>query len=195
MNTPAIIILAAGASSRLGKAKQLLIYKNKTLLRRTIDESEKINTQVIVVIGSSEAEIKKELTGAKMEVVYNNNWEKGMSSSIIAGLRKALENYPELESCIICVCDQPYISAQLFQHLIDKKNGTDKKIIASLYAGTLGTPVLFDKFYFNDLLQLQGDEGAKKIVKNAIGDVEAVEFENGEVDIDLQSDYEKLVKV
>ncbi len=190
---PTIIILAAGASSRLGKAKQLLVYKNKTLLRHTIDEAEKAKAQIIVVLGANEMDIKKELADAKIDVVYNNNWQQGMATSINAGLKKALENNPELANCIICVCDQPYVSADLFKQLMDKKEETGKKIIASAYAGTLGTPVLFDKTYFEDLLQLQGDEGAKKIVKNSSEDIASVDFEMGRIDIDLSTDYDKLI--
>lgn len=98
-----------------------------------------------------------------------------------------------MENCILCVCDQPYISAILLQQLLDKKKTSGKKIIACSYAETLGTPVLFNKKYFSALMNLQGDEGAKKLLSVYSDDVAPISFEKGEFDIDTKKDYEKLL--
>ncbi len=73
------------------------------------------------------------------------------------------------------------------------KDQSGKRIVASSYAGTLGTPVLFDKEYFNQLKSLDGNQGAKNIVKMNMSDVCPVEFEKGSIDIDTKEDYEKLI--
>ncbi len=194
MNEPVIIILAAGESSRMKEPKQLLPFKGKTLLTHTIDEAVKSGFQVIVVLGANEPIITEHLQSSFISIVFNKNWREGISASIKAGLNTALEKNNEIENCILCVCDQPYISANLFSSLYDKKNTSDKKIIASLYAATLGTPVLFDKKYFDALLNLQGNEGAKKLLSLYNDDIASISFEKGELDIDTKSDYEKFIE-
>lgn len=128
------------------------------------------------------------------ETVINDEWESGMSSSIKAGLNKALANFNKIKNCIIAVCDQPFISSLLFQELIDEKRRTGKNIIACSYAGTLGTPCLFDMKYFRELLQLQGDRGAKNLLQKYPHDVASIDFENGKFDVDTKRDYEELLK-
>jgi molybdenum cofactor cytidylyltransferase len=190
----AIIILAAGSSSRLGRPKQLLAYKNTTLLQNTIKEASSVeNTFVIVVTGSNHDLIKTDLDSSKIKVTYNSNWESGMSSSINKGLSELLLLYPDCESCIFAVCDQPYVISKIFEDLIAEYQKTNKGIIASSYAGTLGTPVLFNKKYFGNLLQLEGQEGAKKIINRFLDDAVSIPFEKGNIDIDTPEDYDKLI--
>jgi molybdenum cofactor cytidylyltransferase len=193
MNKTAIIILAAGSSSRMKEPKQLLAFKNKTLLTHTVDEAQKSGMPVIIVLGANEEKIKEQLKNISAQIVFNEKWEEGISSSIKAGIKKALENNIDSENCILCVCDQPYISAFVFQQLMDKKDTSGKDIIASSYSETLGTPVLFDKKYFSVLMNLQGDEGAKKLLSVYNDVVAFISFEKGGCDIDTKTDYEKLL--
>ena len=194
MHKTVIIILAAGESSRMKEPKQLLPFKEKTFLTHTIDEATKSGMQTILVLGANELSIKKQLRNVSAAIVYNQNWQEGISSSIKAGLNSALEKNNQIESCIFCVCDQPYISADIFLQLTDKKHTSGKKIIACPYAETIGTPVLFDKKYFNALMNLQSDEGAKKLLSLYKDDVDFIPFEKGEFDIDTEADYNKLIK-
>lgn len=193
MNKTVIIILAAGNSSRMKEPKQLLAFGNKTLLSHTVSEAQKSGIPVIIVLGANEEKIKEQLKNISAQIVFNEKWEEGISSSIKAGIKKALENNIDSENCILCVCDQPYISATVFQQLTDKKNTSGKKIIASSYSDTLGTPVLFDKKYFSALMNLQGDEGAKKLLSVYKDDVAFISFEKGGCDIDTKNDYEELL--
>ncbi|KQB40072.1 NTP transferase domain-containing protein [Flavobacterium aquidurense] len=189
----AIIILAAGSSSRLGHPKQLLAYKNTTLLKNTIKEASSVdNTFVIVVTGSNRELIEKELHFFDIKITYNPEWESGMSSSINKGLTELLLLYPDCETCIFAVCDQPYVTHIIFENLIAEYQKTNKGIVASSYAETLGTPILFDKKYFSNLLQLEGQEGAKKIINKFPDDVASIPFEKGNIDIDTPEDYSKL---
>lgn len=188
-----IVILAAGSSWRLGRPKQLLQYKESTLLKNTISEALKVpNSFVIVVTGSSNEIVEEELGLFQITKSYNKDWETGISSSIIKGLDQLLELNPDCEQCIFAVCDQPFVNNLIFENLIQEHFKTEKGIIASAYSGTLGTPVLFHKKYFAALQELKGREGAKKIIAKYLEDTASVSFEKGNVDIDTEEDYKGL---
>ncbi|TBO42900.1 nucleotidyltransferase family protein [Pedobacter kyonggii] len=189
-----IIILAAGSSSRLGRPKQLLDYKGKTLLQTVINEALETHCKpIIVVLGANAKEIARQHQHDQVNFVINESWGNGMASSIVAGLSTMIKNNSEIESIIIAVADQAFIKMSNFNNLIEKQKETGKNIIASTYAETIGTPVLFKKDYFEALLSLTGAEGAKKILKQYPLDVEAVVFEHGEIDIDTETDYNNLI--
>jgi molybdenum cofactor cytidylyltransferase len=194
MNENVIIILAAGASSRMERPKQLLPYHQESLLSHTIGEAQKSLMAVMVVLGANAQEIETQTRNLECKIVVNEDWKSGISSSIKAGLKKALAHFKGMQHCILAVCDQPYISSVLFRQLVDQKKKSGKKIVACSYAGTSGTPCLFDKKYFEELLQLEGDHGAKSILQKYRNDVALVEFEKGELDVDTNKDYEEFLK-
>jgi len=194
MNENVIIILAAGPSSRMQQPKQLLAYGNQSLLMHTIAEAQKSLMPVVVVLGAYSEEIMADISDLEIDVVVNKNWKSGMASSIKAGIEKAKAIYENMQNSILAVCDQPYISSLLFQELVDEKKRTAKNIVACSYANTFGTPCLFDKKYFDELLQLKGDHGAKHLLQKCSQDVASIHFEKGQVDVDTKSDYEELLK-
>ncbi|KGO85526.1 molybdopterin-guanine dinucleotide biosynthesis protein MobA [Flavobacterium rivuli WB 3.3-2 = DSM 21788] len=194
MEQTGIIILAAGNSSRLGRPKQLLEYKGYTLLRNTIIQAKLLpDSVVIVVTGAYKKNIDEELAYTAVKVVYNPEWETGMASSLAIGLQQLRLLNPQVKACIFTVCDQPFLTAQVFKDLIDSYNKTGKGIIASAYANALGTPVLFSNNYFKELENLKGHEGAKKIIYQYENDVASVVFEKGATDIDTIEDYNNLI--
>lgn len=189
-----IIILAAGSSSRLGRPKQLLEYNKSTLLRNTVSEAVKVpDSFVIVVTGANKDIIEKELNSAQITACFNPEWESGMASSIVKGLNEALNLNPDCGQCIFAVCDQPFVTHFIFENLINEYHKTGKGIIASSYSETLGTPVLFRQKYFDELLDLKGQEGAKKLIKKYAEDTASIPFEKGNIDIDTEEDYDKLI--
>ncbi len=189
----AIIILAAGGSSRLGKPKQVLQFQNSTLLTNVVKAAAAIdNNDIIVVTGAYAEEVEKSITVSNVHIVMNNEWQSGLASSIRTGINQLQKINSEVDTCIIAVSDQPFVSGDTFSGLIEAKEATNKGICASSYKGTAGTPALFDKKYFNTLLSLDGDEGAKKIITGHPDDVTLVPFEKGSIDIDTEQDYEKL---
>nr|WP_294781017.1 nucleotidyltransferase family protein [uncultured Flavobacterium sp.] len=193
-NKTGIIILSAGNSSRLGRPKQLLEYKDSTLLKNTISEALKVeNSFVIVVTGANHNLIEKELDLPEIIFSFNPDWESGMASSIAKGIQELLFLNPNGEQCILAVCDQPFVTTSIFENLINESQKTKKGIAASAYSETLGTPVLFHQKYFNELLELKGQEGAKKILKKYTEDVVSVIFERGNMDIDTEDDYSRLI--
>ncbi len=193
MNETGIIILAAGSSSRLGKPKQLLFYQNKSLIEHITVEAVKADLYPIVIVTGANAEqVSLALNKKDEEIVYNEHWQQGMASSIVAGISKMLLLDDNVEAALIAVCDQPFVTAELLQALINKKAETGKGIVACTYADTAGTPVLFDRKYFIDLQQLKGEEGAKKLLKLYEADLVTVSFPQGSIDIDTEADYKAL---
>lgn len=188
-----IIILAAGNSSRLGTPKQLLRFEGKCLLRRIVDAaSVHPDHRVLVVLGAAHEIIQNELVGAKVEVVINADWEDGMSGSIRIGLKSLLQSNPDLKQCIVTVCDQPFINAGVFHELGVLAKRTGKGIITTGFAGTWGVPVLFSQRYFDELLALDGQQGAKKVVKKHTEDMAMFPFEPARFDVDTKADYYRL---
>lgn len=189
-----ILIVAAGNSSRLGEPKQLLKFKGKTLLRNVVEEAIKVSQSVVVVMGSGHSQISKEIENLEVKIVENINWNEGMGSSIKIGITQLLNEFPEVQNIIISVCDQPFIEASVFSDLIQMQKDSQKGIVASKYSDTLGTPVLFTKKYFEELSKLSGQEGAKKMIQKFKNNIAEINFEKGAIDIDTQTDYQKLMQ-
>jgi len=143
---------------------------------------------IIVVEGSTKLQVSEDI-----HLVKNNNWDQGMGSSISTGISALLKIQPKTELLILTVCDQPFISAHLFKELIDKHMEKSTGIVASAYTETMGTPVLFSKKYYDDLLNLKGQEGAKRLIQNYQDDVSLVQFPQGNIDIDTLTDYTNLI--
>lgn len=188
----AIVILAAGSSSRLGSPKQNLLYKGQTLLQRAIAHADIVSTKVVVVLGANADVIEPTIAEVAALILHNPDWAEGMASSIRLAVNHLTENLPETTAAIFMVCDQPFADATLLQDLIDIKARSEKRIVASAYKNTVGVPVLFNVAYFPQLLLLQGHDGAKVILKQHADDIEAVEFPLGVVDVDTVEDYEGL---
>ena len=195
LNSYGIILLAAGQSARLGKPKQLLNYKGKTLLAHSLQIAIETQLQPIVtVLGANLDILKESIELINTTIVINQEWSEGMASSIRCGMEELLKIAPSIAGVIIMVCDQPYVTAKLLTDLVEKHEDSSKPIIASRYNNNIGTPALFDKTIFALLLSLKGDSGAKKIMKSNPDWVETVNFPFGEIDIDTSLDYELLMK-
>ena len=181
-------------SKRLGQPKQLLQYKGTGLLQHTIDAAEaSLVDNIIVVLGSGHEKIQSELRTHKAFVRYNPKWAEGMASSIREGITASIERYPETDGILFMVCDQPFVSGVLLNRLVQTQNETGNPIVASQYGEVVGTPALFHSSLFPELMSLQGDKGARKILANHPDELSIVNFENGIIDIDTKADYENLL--
>ena len=187
-----IIILAAGSSTRMGKAKQNLVFKGQTLLQTVIKTALAAQIEVVtVVLGANGQAIAPTIDTTNVHVFLNPQWESGMGSSISYGLKELLKIRPELSSVIFLLTDQPLVSSVFIRQLIEI--AAPEKIIASAYNATIGPPVLFDKAFFDDLLKMQGNEGAKKVLQKYAQAVVEVPFPDGAFDIDTPEDYNRLI--
>ncbi len=192
-NNTGVIILAAGASSRLGSPKQLLAYSGATLLQHSIEAAQSsYASSVLVVLGANAEIIKSAINHTPANVVVNPDWKEGMASSIRCGLQTLVELHPETEAIIFMVADQPFVTAALLNNLMELNRNDQRSIVASKYGSTFGTPVLFTRKFFPELMELTGDVGAKSLVRKYMNEAAFVSFPKGEIDIDTVEDYQKL---
>jgi molybdenum cofactor cytidylyltransferase len=190
----AIIIMAAGKSSRLGSPKQLLPYQGSTLLRHSVEAALDADCgPVMVVTGAVGEEIKKAIKDLPVELVDNPGWEEGMASSIRVGLQHMLKAHPDTDGIIFMVCDQPFVSKSVLLCLIETHKKEGKAITAAGYGGKAGTPALFHCSFFERLMELKGDKGARMLIASCPADVSIVPFEEGAIDIDTKEAYAQLI--
>lgn len=195
MNSCGIVILAGGASTRLGRPKQLLQYRGKTLLNHAVNEAINAKADAVVVILGKNADLfEGEIDNQEVSVVINKNWKEGMASSVRLGLDSLLKSKPYIDAVILMVCDQPHISSSVLNELITKQQKTTKQIVTCNYGESIGPPALFHKKYFRDLAKLNGDVGARNIIEQNMHDVAMILFPEGNIDIDTEDDYEALKK-
>jgi len=188
-----IIILAAGDSSRLGQPKQLLKYRENTLLQHALDAAEEASAMYkVLVLGADQELIQKRIELGSVYLTVNPDWEEGMSSSLNLALKHLLFKKPDLDQIVTVLSDQPFITSSLINALIETQASSGRGIVACRYEDTLGVPVLFDKKYFDEILDLCGSDGAKKLIYKYSGDRETVYFPEGKIDIDTMEDYKKL---
>ena len=192
-----IVILAAGASSRLGQPKQLLVLdKNITLIRKSVMVAVDTGFRpIVVVLGANKEKIQTEVRGLPVSVVENEAWQAGMGTSVKAGIEQLISLHPKTKAVILLLCDQPFINTLLLQELAREYQKSGKPIIASQYGGIFGAPALFDQQYFPQLMALNGDEGARKIFETHANMVSPVPFEEGKYDIDTMKDYQILKQI
>ncbi len=189
--TVATIILAAGSSSRLGEPKQLLTNNGKTLVRQITETALSLQAgPVIVVLGANQARIQAELAGLPIQLAYNPNWQEGMASSLQTGLNSLPDT--AIDSFLVLLTDQPFVTPTLLQELIDTRRETNRGIVACQYgeADFLGVPALFASRYRAAFMQLSGDVGARKLLKQHADDCAAVPFPLATVDLDTKQDVE-----
>ena len=187
-----VVLLAAGKSSRLGQPKQLLIFEDTSLVKKAAKTALEITDKVIVVTGAFEEKVEEELNGLPLHITYNKDFEEGIASSIRNGLYSLMKNFDDLKGVIFIVCDQPYLNSSVVNQLIQKTAETNRGIVAATYAQTIGTPVLFTRKFFPMLLELKGDNGAKKVIKENLSEVCTIDFLQGGIDIDTLADYELI---
>ncbi|MGM9510132.1 nucleotidyltransferase family protein [Larkinella sp. GY13] len=191
----AIIILAAGTSSRLNhQPKQLIEWEGRTLLRRVVDTALATTFRpVVVVVGANKNRIAPELEGLPVTIIDNQHWPQGLSSSVKTGLAAVYLTQKEIDAVVFLLTDQPHVDRGLLLQLVQVYEESGKGIVASGYANSLGVPALFDRKYISELLSLEGDQGAKWIIKNHPDDCAEVPFEPGSIDLDTSQDVERFL--
>jgi len=187
----AILILAAGSSSRMGAVKQLLPAGKTTLLGLTIENALQSKTnKTYCVLGANAKIIKKSIKKYNVETIFNPDYKSGLSSSIATGIKHIINQ--NFDAVLIVLGDQPLISSEYLNLMIETFKANDKKVIASRYNSNLGVPTIIPKKYYNQLLKLKGDKGAKDFLNN--GTIKIIELNNTNLmDIDTKEDYQDYV--
>ena len=178
-HTLAGVILAAGASRRLGEPKQLVRLGGETLLERAVRVAvEAACSPVLVVLGASSEAILAHSALFPAQIVLNPAWEEGMASSLRAGLAQVP---PGTGAALGMTCDQPAVTAAHLRRLALEAPGEP---VASAYAGRHGVPAYFPAATFAELSRLSGDRGARRLLAAA----RAIDLPGGEVDVDTPED-------
>jgi molybdenum cofactor cytidylyltransferase len=182
----AAIILAAGRSTRMGGPNKLLAELGGKPLVRTVTEQALASKAqgVIVVIGHQAEQVEKALHGLKVKFVHNPDFAEGLASSVKAGIAAVPQN---ADGAVICLGDMPLISAHLIDRLIESFAPDHGNLIAvPVSDGRRGNPVLWSRRFFNELMTLDGDIGARHLIakhSEAVAEV-PVEGHGAFLDID-----------
>ncbi|WGH74256.1 nucleotidyltransferase family protein [Tenacibaculum tangerinum] len=188
-----ILIMAAGSASRMGKTKQLLPYKNTTLLEHAIEQAQKsVVKNVYCVLGANKETIQEKIKHHPIEIIYNPNYKNGLSTSIAKGIEYIQEK--NFDTVLIMLADQPHVTFEYLNSLIEISEKNPLKIIASKYQHTVGVPAIFPKKYFHNLMNLKGDKGAKSFLESPTAEIIKTTISNNLVDIDTPEDYKNLLE-
>jgi molybdenum cofactor cytidylyltransferase len=190
-----ILIVAAGSSSRMQSPKQLLDINGQPLIRKICKEALKVEraSKVLVVLGANAHLIQPSIEDLNLSIFVHAGWQEGIGSSISAGVCQLINEHT-YQAIIVLLCDQPAVSELVINELLDCFYETLKPLVASEYAHTMGVPALFHQRYFPLLLELTGNEGAKKIMFRQDKDhIALIDFPEGSIDLDTREDYEKYI--
>ena len=166
----AIIVLAAGRSSRLGQMKQLIKVNDKSLVELQLERALKVSSKVYCVLGFNARQVLTRIEHLPINTIINSKWSDGMASSIAAGV-KALTS--DIKAVMIVLVDQWQLtSTDLICHHSYWQGDARAIVVAQtccdIAAGVnekLGPPVLFPQGYFSELTELTGEQGAKPLLK------------------------------
>ena len=185
------IVLAAGGSSRYGQCKQLVEINGSSLVRLAVDKLSALFPidRITVVVGGNSKAVARAVSDLPVNIVHNKHWQQGLASSLKAGIN-SLE--PGCRAVMITLCDQALVTEKHLRQLLDLWLADPTRIIAGGYAGTIGTPAVIPAEFYPQLLALEGDAGAKSVLKYNDGRVRTVAIPEAEFDLDVPADLEKL---
>ena len=192
-NRTGVVVLAAGASRRMGTPKQLLNWKGRSLIQhaacRGIDAG---GDPVIVVLGAHASSIQKELCEMSVLIANNDGWASGMGETVACGISALLRAAPDATGVLLMPADQPRVESSSLKRLIEAGIGAPHQLAAAHYERTVGTPAYFGRGYFPELLQLAGAHGAREVLERHAAFVQAVTMPEAAFDLDTWEDYVAL---
>ncbi|WP_319502345.1 nucleotidyltransferase family protein [uncultured Draconibacterium sp.] len=193
MNNIPIVLLAAGASSRMGQPKPLLPWAEQTLIEHQVNTLTATGQSVVVVLGNQAENISPILNGLPVKFIINENWEQGMGTSIAKGVKLVEQQFPACNGVLITLIDQPLITTDHLTTLLGNfEAGKQQIIVSQAKSGWQGVPVIFDRFYFNELAKLSGKQGAKAVFRNFMHQVKTIRCGDSLEDMDTPEQYIKL---
>jgi molybdenum cofactor cytidylyltransferase len=195
----AAIVLAAGASTRYGQPKQLLPVGGKTMLQHVVDVvlASPVDQAIVVLghrageIGSSVRQSLPTAADKSADIVTNEEWQAGLSTSVQAGLRAIR---PDVQAALFVLADQPAITPGIIAALLGRYRETGAPIVVPTYRGERGNPALFDRSLFAELMEVRNDRGGRKLIDRYANRTEKVEVgsEAVLVDVDTEEDYQRF---
>ncbi len=200
MNDTAAVLLAAGGSTRLGRAKQLASFDGTFLIRRAAASAIDAGCiPVIVVLGASVQPCIEALSGLPVEVTCNLDWSRGIGSSIRDGFAKLARHrkFDRVARAVVLLCDQPRVDESALRRLIAQAERSSAMIVASQFSDpngfpTLGPPVCVRKEMFASVGSLSDDRGMKALWVERPQIVEAIDLEVAAFDVDTPADLKRI---
>jgi CTP:molybdopterin cytidylyltransferase MocA len=187
-----LVILAAGASRRMGSPKQLIELDGKPLIVRAAEAALAAQVwPVVVVLGAHAAAIRPVLAHLPVLIVENSAWSEGMASSIREGISAIRQFSRGIDAAILALCDQPAFSAETVARLLQGHRTTGRGIVAARYDGRLGAPALFTREHFAALAALTGEEGARDLINGDPVRVATVDLPELAHDLDTPADLNR----
>jgi molybdenum cofactor cytidylyltransferase len=196
--TVGVIVLAAGASERMGEPKQLLRFGGETLLRRAVRAALDSRCRpAVVVLGARAEELRGEVDGA--QAVVNAGWAEGMASSIRCGLLALEASAPApADGAVLTLCDQPFVTSEVINRLLEAYRAGRPPLVASEYVAggesARGAPALFSRALFPELIALRGGEGARQVIRRHAPAAAFVPVPEAAFDVDTPGDYLGLTR-
>jgi molybdenum cofactor cytidylyltransferase len=187
------VVLAAGASRRLGHPKQTLLWQGQALVHHTARTALQAGlSPVVIVTGAYAGPTRQALGDLPVEFVHNVDWHTGQSASVVAGLGVLPE---EVGAVVFLLADQPQVPHELVRGLVQIHRRTLSPLVAPLVNRRRANPVLFDRVTFPDLRALSGDAGGRSLFSRY--HVEWLPWQDKDIllDIDTPQDYQKLLSM
>ena len=188
MNSPggvAAVVLAAGASRRLGRPKQTVMLDGEMLVERAVRVAMEAGLSPVIVVVRPEGDFGQSLQQRGCLIVVNDDAAEGMASSIRRGV--VAVKMLRVAGVVVMACDQPAVRAEHLRALVAEPG----RVTGSRYAGRTGVPAYFPAVCFEELLKLQGDAGARETLREAA----VVEDEGLALDVDTEADVERAARL
>jgi molybdenum cofactor cytidylyltransferase len=186
-----IVILAAGSSSRMGQSKQLMRVGDEAMLRHAIKKAQSSSADnCVVVLGSNEHAHLDAIIDLNALVVVNPHWERGMGSSLKAGL-KFLITHDKPDAILVMLSDQPAITTNHLNNIINAYHSSRIPIVAAEYSGSPGVPALIDSSFFYEVMNLEDRSGAKSLLIKHKNNSLLISMPEAAIDIDTPDDYDR----
>lgn len=192
MSRVAAVLLAAGASARMGQPKQLLQFEGESLVRRAALAALASRCDALfVVVGDAGSEVREELAGLELEIAEARDWREGLSGSIRAGIEavSASDRGP-FDALLLLLADQPRVTTPHIDRIARAFTNLGRSAVASQYAGTIGVPALFGSEHYEALRQLEGDRGAKALLVDLGQQILQIPLPEAAFDVDTTADLE-----
>lgn len=191
-----ILILAGGKGSRMGSIKQLLPWKDITLIENAMEQAKRSKaSETIVVLGAHASEIKSRIKHNNILCIENKDWALGMGTTISYGVRYVQNNRTNVAGIMFLLADQPLIDTEYINEMLDTFITKSKGMVSTNYGNREGVPAIFEPTFFPELQALNQDLGARELIRKYKSLNVSLNHKGKGMDVDTMEDYHSLLKV
>jgi molybdenum cofactor cytidylyltransferase len=184
------LVMAAGSSSRFGATKLLAELDGRPLVHRALEAAASAcGRRTLLVLGHDWRAVWSAAGPPLAFGAFNDRYAQGLGTSIAAGVRAVAH---VAQGAIVMLADQPLVTGEHLERLVSAQAGSDRKTVATSFAGSIGPPVLFPRAAFDALLELDGDDGARRLLDDPRFELDCVAFEPAAVDVDTPADLRRI---